>query len=164
MNKKTQHSIALQNAEKRIGERDRNLLSMALLLAANSEIRKSTRDSLIKVARLPSCSAEIRTELLRLARDLEKAEMDKTAWERFHKYFDTVEPGFARDLMARFPLLTKQEVRVCELMTLQLTTKEIASVLGISWRSLQEYRFHVRKKLHVKREQLLSDILEQLKG
>ncbi len=70
-------------------------------------------------------------------------------WERFKLYFESVHPGFFEKLIAGHPHLTAQELRLCTLIRLNLSSAEIASILGISPESVKTSRFRLRKKLEI---------------
>ena len=75
---------------------------------------------------------------------------------------------FVDMLTQRFPALTKQEVRVAELVRLRTSTKEIARILRISTRAAETYRFRIRRKLELGRGDdlagTLADLHDQLPG
>lgn len=56
-------------------------------------------------------------------------------------------PDFQRALLKRGPNLTPTELRVCALIRCDLSTKEIAQMLGTSIRTIDTHRTRVRKKL-----------------
>jgi tetratricopeptide (TPR) repeat protein/DNA-binding CsgD family transcriptional regulator len=56
-------------------------------------------------------------------------------------------PDFQRALLKRGPNLTPTELRVCALIRCDLSTKEIAQMLGTSIRTVDTHRTRVRKKL-----------------
>jgi len=68
-------------------------------------------------------------------------------WETFSKQFNLVHPRFARKLAREFPELTPTEVRICCLLRVGLVSKDIASMLYITVRTVELHRGHIRKKL-----------------
>ncbi len=69
---------------------------------------------------------------------------------------------FVEVLSRRFPTLTKQEVRVAELVRLRTSTKEVARILRISTRAAETYRFRIRRKLELARGDDLAVTLAAL--
>ena len=49
-----------------------------------------------------------------------------------------------------FKNLSKREIEICKLIKKGLTNKEISSHISVSIKSLEVYRSHIRKKLHLK--------------
>jgi tetratricopeptide (TPR) repeat protein len=71
-------------------------------------------------------------------------------------------PEFTKELLTRFPTLTRVEVRLCILHRLDLSTKEIANLLYLSPRSVETYRLRLRKKLQLLPTQNVSVFLQGL--
>ncbi len=57
---------------------------------------------------------------------------------------------FARKLLARHADLTPTELRICSLLRLNMSTKEIASMLNVSPHNVDMHRWRLRKKLGLK--------------
>jgi hypothetical protein len=67
-------------------------------------------------------------------------------WLKFKLLFSAVWPGFFDDLPNRYPGLSQGEVRLLALCKLELSSKEMAAMLGISQDSLRKSRYRLRKK------------------
>ncbi|WP_430408492.1 tetratricopeptide repeat protein [Kordia sp.] len=68
-------------------------------------------------------------------------------WTNFKLHFDKVHEGFFQKLNELAPNLTTKDIRYCAYIRMNLTSKEIAIMLGISHRTVQGIRGRVRKKL-----------------
>ncbi len=78
------------------------------------------------------------------------------------QYIDTdliVDQEFVKKLKAEFPSLSSNDLRVCSLLKLNLTTKEVATKLGISPESANKARYRIRKKLALTRKQDLIEFI-----
>ncbi|WP_160127856.1 tetratricopeptide repeat protein [Kordia antarctica] len=71
-------------------------------------------------------------------------------WTNFKLHFDKVHEGFFQKLNELAPNLTTKDIRYCAYIRMNLTSKEIAIMLGISHRTVQGIRGRVRKKLGLK--------------
>lgn len=80
-------------------------------------------------------------------------------WENFRHYFEDVHTGFFKALKGRSPDLTTNELRLSALVKLNLTIKEIATILSISPDSVKTARYRLRKKLDLETEQDLSEFM-----
>ena len=80
-------------------------------------------------------------------------------WQSFKDYFEKVHPNFNAKLRKEFPAITESEERLFLLMKLNLRTKEIAAILGISNDSVKKNRNRLRKRLNLKAEQDLSEYI-----
>ncbi len=75
-------------------------------------------------------------------------------WSQFKKLFSQVYPGFLAGIRQAHRDLTDTEERLLTLTKLNLTTREVASMLGISVESVNKSRYRLRKKLNVNSEEL----------
>lgn len=77
-------------------------------------------------------------------------------WEGFQELFEKVHDDFYRKLMQRAPDLSPAEIRLCCLLKLNLPSKDMAAMLGISPDSLRIARYRLRKKLQLNQGERLS--------
>lgn len=82
--------------------------------------------------------------------------------ETFHLQAEQLNFEFYKKLMERFPNLTPNEKRLCTLLRLNLSTKEIASLLNITPKSVEMNRYRLRKKMNVNKDEKLSEIIREL--
>jgi tetratricopeptide (TPR) repeat protein len=83
-------------------------------------------------------------------------------WETFKKHFEHVNESFFQKLRLRYPELSSQELKLCALAKLDLSNKEIASILGIGVDSVKVARSRLRKKLNIQTDQRISNFLAQI--
>ncbi|MDN5217248.1 hypothetical protein QQ020_34565 [Fulvivirgaceae bacterium BMA12] len=83
-------------------------------------------------------------------------------WKEFKVLFETVYPGFFCNLRARYADLSTSEIRLAGLIKLNLTSKEISNMLGISHESVNKSRYRLRKKLNLSKEENLKEHFEGL--
>lgn len=72
-------------------------------------------------------------------------------WHEFEAVFQQVHEQFFEDLRKSFPDLTASEVRLCAMIRLNLNSKDMATIIGISQDSLRIARYRLRKKLGVEK-------------
>ncbi|MCD4734783.1 MAG: tetratricopeptide repeat protein [Bacteroidales bacterium] len=70
-------------------------------------------------------------------------------WLLFEKKFSEVHSDFFNLLAIRFPKLTEKDKKLCALLRLNLTSKEIASITHQNLNSIQVSRTRLRKKLGI---------------
>ncbi len=83
-------------------------------------------------------------------------------WHIFENNFDNVHDGFFRKLKERYPDLTPQDLRFCSYLRMNLTSKEIASMMNISMKGVEAARYRIRKKIHLNSKISLTEFLMQL--
>jgi len=80
-------------------------------------------------------------------------------WSKFKSLFEKIYPGFFINLKEKFPDITLAELRMAALTRLQLTPKQMASMLGISVDSVHKTRQRLRQRLRIDPENSLEEIM-----
>jgi len=82
-----------------------------------------------------------------LVEDIQRQIQHTTGWVAFDRQLQTLDQDFIRRLMERNPSFTPAEIRICSLLRLNMSNKEIADVLSLSSRTIDAHRASIRKKL-----------------
>jgi DNA-binding CsgD family transcriptional regulator len=75
---------------------------------------------------------------------------------------DHTHQEFFNKLRRSFPDLTKNEERLCAMLRLNLSSKEIAALSNISVRAVEMGRYRLRKKLKIPFTTSLIDYLKEI--
>lgn len=78
-------------------------------------------------------------------------------WKMFLIKFEQKHHNFFRLLKDRYPLLTTNDLRLCACLKLNMDTKDIASLMNLSVRAIENNRYRLRKKLDLKPNQNLNE-------
>lgn len=78
-------------------------------------------------------------------------------WKMFLIKFEQKNQGFFRRLKEIHPQLTNNDLRLCACLKLNLETKDIASLMNLSVRAIENNRYRLRKKLDIKPTQNLNE-------
>jgi DNA-binding CsgD family transcriptional regulator len=138
--------------------KNQELTSSAMNLIQKNKLLTTVKNSLKHLTE-ESKSQEIATQLNRLIRSIDKDLEGVEDWSSFAENFDQVHGKFITRLKEKFPELTPQEIKFSAYIRMNLNTKEIANLLGISVRGVEIGRYRVRKKLGLSRQDSLSDFL-----
>jgi hypothetical protein len=84
---------------------------------------------------------------------------NKKNWEVFEIYFMNVHEEFLTKLKHQYPQISPAELRLCACLRMNISSKEIASLLNISLRGVEASRFRLRKALNLNREINLTDFI-----
>jgi len=87
---------------------------------------------------------------------------DDDNWDKFEENFNLVYDNFMTKLLAQFPDLNKNDRKLCAYLRLGLSSKEIASLLNISLRSVETFRYRLRKKLGLEQGESMTDFFQHL--
>ncbi|MCC7520076.1 MAG: inorganic phosphate transporter [Flavobacteriaceae bacterium] len=79
-----------------------------------------------------------------------------------NNYIQELNINFYQNLSTKYPELSEKEKRLCALLRLNLSSKEIASILGISFKSVEINRYRIRKKMSLKKDEKLHHIINKL--
>ena len=88
--------------------------------------------------------------------------LTETDWSEFKSIFETIYPGFFIKLTNKFPEITAAEQRMAALTRLRLSSRQIASMLGISVDSVHKSRQRLRQRFNVGTETNLDEIMSTL--
>lgn len=88
---------------------------------------------------------------------------DENEWNVFQENFDLIHENFFRNLKTEFPTLTPSDLKLCTLLRLNYSTKEIARLLSISIRGVESARYRLRKKLNLEENDNLIEFLIKFK-
>jgi len=152
--------VRLKNAQlqSEIDFKNQELTSSAMNLIQKNKLLSTIKNSLKSLTN-DSLSSEMQTQLNRLVRSIDKDLEGVENWSAFAENFDQVHGKFITRLKEHFPELTAQEIKFSAYIRMNLNTKEIANLLGISVRGVEIGRYRVRKKLGLSRQDSLSDFL-----
>lgn len=140
-----------------VADKDRELTSYTLNFVQKNELINNLKDSLNKLKK--ALQGQHRSQLDALSRQLNEAFKIDEDWEDFRRHFESVHPDLILRLNKAFPSLTKNEFRLIALLRLNLSSKEISAVLGISPDSVKTARYRLRKKLGLQNQEELFDFL-----
>lgn len=83
-------------------------------------------------------------------------------WNEFKNAFEKVHQGFLNNLKNKIANLTPAETRLLALAKLKLTTKEMASSLGVTTQAIRTAWYRLRAKLNLSNEVSLEEFVETI--
>ena len=84
---------------------------------------------------------------------------DNESWEGFRERFLAVHTDFESTIKSKFPTVTSNDLRLMALLKMNLSSKEIASMLNISSEGIKKARYRLRKKLNLTQEDSLESLI-----
>jgi response regulator RpfG family c-di-GMP phosphodiesterase len=108
----------------------------------------------------PECEKERQT-LDSVIKEL-KSNIKVKSWEEFNEQFKKVHPNFGNNLIRECPSLTKEEIRLCHLLRMNMNSKEIAALTMKNPASVDIARYRIRKKINLDRNESLFNFLSRL--
>lgn len=95
-------------------------------------------------------------KLQRLIDDNISSEQD---WKLFETNFNQVHEAFFNRLKAQFPDLTPGDLKLAAYLKMNLSSKEIAPLLNISVRGVENKRYRLRQKVHLDNDANLTEFM-----
>ncbi len=83
-------------------------------------------------------------------------------WEQFRSYFEEVHKDFNSKIIKKYPEVSTNDLRLMSLLKMNLSSKEIASILNISPEGVKKARYRLRKKLNLSSEESLQELVIEL--
>lgn len=83
-------------------------------------------------------------------------------WDDFNTHFESINKNFYTRIKQAFPSVSPGELRICALIKMNLSIKEMASILNISPDSVKTARYRLRKKLQLNTEDNLTEFILNL--
>lgn len=83
----------------------------------------------------------------------------REGWLKFEGQFQLLHPDFLPRLARSFPALSPSELQICAMLRESLRSWQIADILFISERSVDNHRCNIRRKLCLAQEQNLKTFL-----
>jgi PiT family inorganic phosphate transporter len=145
--------------EKEIGFKRKEQMDIALNIINKNRFLEKLKTKIDKIVSMPEGKKEELKHLKRLIIDNLSIDKDR---ERFNIYVNELNRDFYFRLLSRYPGLTENEQRLCSLVRLNLSSKEMASILNISTKSVEVNRHRLRKKMFLKREENLTELIGKL--
>jgi len=86
-------------------------------------------------------------------------EVNKHEWEIFETNLNQIHNEFIINLSKKYPNLTPKDIKLCVYLKMNLSSKEIAPMMNISFRGVELHRYRLRKKLNLNQDENLSKFL-----
>ncbi|WP_121665879.1 helix-turn-helix transcriptional regulator [Mesonia aquimarina] len=145
-----------------LDQKNSELVGKTMIDAHKSNMVKSIIEDLKLIKRKAS---KKETQLL-LSEVLKKLERDLNPdiWKEFEFSFKQVHPSFFNKLVEKHPELSSKERRLCILLYLDFSTKEIVKLTGVSYKSVENSRTRLRNKLNLTNKKInISSYLRSVK-
>ncbi len=172
------HEVELHKTNEELAQSKITQLEMELIIREketemlNQELSVKSQLMLLQMEE----TSKFKSEILNITKQLDKAEnilrkvkmklkdspIMQHTWESYLETFTKVHPDFQPLLLKTCPDLTSMEVKICILIKAGLKSEEISQILSVSARTVENHRFHLRKKLGLSERESLGRFLLNL--
>ena len=159
----TEMALQAQKArakEQQLAAKNKELASATMHLVQKSQLIQTIDSNLQSLkSQIPGENKAEFDELLNIIKDGGKLD---DAWDTFTKQFDQVHVEFHKRITEQFPQLTKTDLKLCTYLRMNLSSKEIASLMFVSLRAVEVSRSRLRKRLGLEKEQNLIAFIQNI--
>jgi ligand-binding sensor domain-containing protein/DNA-binding CsgD family transcriptional regulator len=152
------HRLKEERMESEIQHINKLLAASTMNLVVKNEFIESIKNDLQDVKQ-KSERKDTRKGIEKIVREIETNLKVQEDWEQFQYHFDSVHGDFLSRLREDYPDISPNEQKLCAFLRLNLQTKDIANILGISVRGVEVARYRLRKKLDLDTGQNLSKFI-----
>ncbi len=139
--------------ERELEFKNKELTSYTINFIRKNELLEGLTEDIMRLKK--GADPGLNKKLSQLHRSVESTLHVDRDWEDFKKHFESVHSDFFSTLKHQYPELTQTDLKMCALIRLNLSMKEMATILGISPESVKTSRYRLRKKLGLEHEENL---------
>ncbi len=147
--------------EKEIDEKEKEQKKIALSIIRKNEILSKLKAEIERIKSKPEDSLKYNDLNTLKVLILDNLNLDKER-KSLDKYIKELNKSFFKNLEKKYPDLTDNEKKLCSLLRLKLTSKEIASILNITPKSVEVSRYRLRKKMKIDKQDKLTKVIRKL--
>ena len=141
--------------------KEKELANSALSVIQKNEFLASIKERLKRI----KGSKDLEDMVYKLGLVIKKIDKDidsESHWEVFELHFEQVHAEFLKRLKEKHAELSLREQKLCAYIRMGMTSKEIAMMMNISFRAVENNRYRLRQKLDIMHGENLSRYINAL--
>ena len=140
--------------------KNKELLSFTLQTTQKNELIQQLKEDVTNAFNKLDADHKMPSKSIgNMFRNIHNTERD---WEEFKLRFEQVDQDFLQKLKKDYTQLSATDIRICALIRLNLSAKEIAAMLNITQDSVNKSRYRLRKKLELPKEIDLNNFIASI--
>jgi len=156
--KQKQQKIEKKKAKEILEANKRELIATALKISTGNEMIQHTVKKIDKLLDKKD-NQDFINDLINIRNELKTHSGEQDNWEVFRLHFKEVHKNFFGNLKAKYPTLTKSELKFCAYLKIHLSSSQIASILNITKEAIKKTRYRIRKKMDLLTKDSLEDYI-----
>lgn len=160
---KEKEMIRLRNEKLRneMKHKEKELASSTMHILHKNDFLIKIKDELQKARNIES-QGVLDKKINSVIRQIDKDIDNDAHWEIFEKHLEQVHDDFLNRLNAEHSELSAREMRLAAYLRMNMTSKEIASLMNITPRAVENNRYKLRKKLDLEQGDNLVDYIMKI--
>ncbi|WP_295793618.1 triple tyrosine motif-containing protein [Mucilaginibacter sp.] len=144
-----------------LASKSRELANSAMNIVYKNELLQKISD---EIAHLKDSHGKPLAEeqLRRIQKVIDEGMTDDRDWNIFESSFNEAHENFFKKLKSDHPDLVPNDLKLCAYLRMNMSSKEMASLLNISLRGVEIRRYRLRKKLNLEHDKNLVEFLIEL--
>ncbi|MCG8581221.1 MAG: LuxR C-terminal-related transcriptional regulator [Bacteroidales bacterium] len=138
--------------------KENELAGLTVHIIQKNDLLSELQGQLNRIKKIKTHS-EIERKIDNLVKKIRKDIENENNWESFEKQFEQVHHTFLNRLMEQHNDLSDKEKKLCAYIKMGMASKEIASLMNISTRSVENNRYKLRQKLGLQSGDDLSEYI-----
>ena len=141
-----------------LASKNRELANSAMSLVYKNELLQKLSQ---EVAKLKDGSGKLISEdqQRKIQQIITEGMNDERDWVLFENSFNDAHDSFFKKLKTKHPELVPNDLKLCAFLHMNMSSKEMASLLNISLRGVEIRRYRLRKKLNIPHDMNLTEFL-----
>ncbi|HYG40480.1 MAG TPA: triple tyrosine motif-containing protein [Cytophagales bacterium] len=158
-----QKIVKLKNEQLRkdLSGKSRELANSAMNIVYKNELLEKIRQGIyeLKDSQGKRLSED---QLKKIQKIIDEGMNDERDWNLFERSFNEAHENFFKKLKANHPKLVPNDLKLCAYLRMNMSSKEMASLLNITLRGVEIRRYRLRKKLDLDHDKNLVEFLMEL--
>lgn len=139
----------------------RELANSAMSLVYKNELLQKLSEEMVKL-KDENGKKVADDQLRKVQRIIDEGMNDERDWNLFETSFNEAHGSFFKKLKANYPDLVPNDLKLCAYLHMNMSSKEMASLLNISLRGVEIRRYRLRKKLNIPHDKNLAEFFLEL--
>jgi DNA-binding CsgD family transcriptional regulator len=153
--------LQTEKLQSELAGKNREIANSAMSLVYKNELLQKLRQEMYK---LKDSNGKLLEEdqLRKIQKVIDEGMNDERDWNLFESSFNEAHESFFKKLKANHPDLVPNDLKLCAYLHMNMSSKEMASLLNISLRGVEIRRYRLRKKLDVPHDKNLVEFLMEV--
>lgn len=133
-----------EKLQNELESKNKELAAAAMKVIYKNEKVNELKERMVSVKGLASEKVERKLSVLL---NFIENELEDDDWEDFALRFDQAHNDFIKNMKHEFPCLTPKDLKLCAYLKMNLSSKEIAQLLNMTVRGVENARYRLRKRM-----------------
>nr|MBC7611905.1 transcriptional regulator [Pseudopedobacter sp.] len=158
-----QKLIKLKNEklQTEVESKSREVANSAMNIVYKNELLQNIKSEIAQLKDVQGKTLSLE-QLKKLNKIIDEGMNDERDWNLFETSFNETHENFFKKLKIGHPDLVPNDLKLCAYLRMNMSSKEMASLLNISVRGVEIRRYRLRKKLDLPHDKNLNEFLIEL--